>query len=117
MKNTTPGISFLSTEALKLIETLLANTYHGRLALTIQNFRLMQVERQEKFNLDELNKRSASTSDGFQVDLLAGKINTALCGLEFGEIVITVSKGRLSRIERVLKERFSDLSGLTGEGI
>ncbi|MDR1044788.1 MAG: YezD family protein [Candidatus Adiutrix sp.] len=94
---------------------LLKTSFHGRITLVIQNFRLVQVERQENFSPDEL--LAPGGVQEFSRPALIKKINRALEHLEFGQVVIIFKKGRLSQIERIAKERVTDVSGLDGEGI
>ena len=129
-----------SGQVLQLISSLLQNIYHGSLALTVQNSCLIQLERQDKFSLEALNETMAGTpvkavrrrsggcpsgsadsemkqppdrsSETVQSRLFADKINAALRGLEFGQITIWVRKGRITRIERIIKERLSGFDDL-----
>ncbi|MDR3135441.1 MAG: YezD family protein, partial [Deltaproteobacteria bacterium] len=57
------------------------------------------------------------TLESFNPKTVKDKVVQALKGLEFGQVVLVVKKGRLVQIERHLKERFSDLQGLGGDGI
>jgi hypothetical protein len=94
---------------------LLAASFHGRITLVVQNFRLVQVERQENFNPDEL--LAPGGHQDFSRPALIKKISRALDNLEFGQVAIVVKKGRLSQIERIARERVTDILGLDGEGI
>jgi hypothetical protein len=83
-----------------------------------QNFRVGQVERRENFNPEELSELGLGLiEDAFNPKTVRDKIVGALKGLEFGQVVLVVKKGRLVQIERNSKERFVDLQGLGGDGI
>ncbi|MDR2366695.1 MAG: YezD family protein [Deltaproteobacteria bacterium] len=100
-----------------LIE-LLKKTFHGQVILITQNYRVVQVERKENFNPEDLQGVFLGLdSENFNPRAVKDKLVQALRGLEFGQVVLVVKKGRLVQIERHLKERFSDLQGLGGDGI
>jgi hypothetical protein len=108
---------FLEPKVLDGILELLRETYHGQLTIVNQNFRVVQVERRENFNPDELGGPLGLDGDRLNVGAVKKKISQALKGLEFGQVILVVKKGRLAQIERLQKERFSDLQGVYGDGI
>jgi hypothetical protein len=100
-----------------LIE-LLKKTFHGQVTLITQNYRVVQVERKENFNPEDLQEEYLGLNlETFNARTVKEKVIQALKGLEFGQVVLLIKKGRLVQIERHLKERFSDLQGLGGDGI
>lgn len=108
----------LDTWLLEGLTRLLQKTFHGQVVLITQNFRVVQVERRENFNPDELsNPNLGLAPETFNPQTVREKIIGALKGLEFGQVVLVIKKGRLVQIERNLKERFADLQGLGGDGI
>jgi hypothetical protein len=110
--------AILEASLLEGLMELLKKTFHGQLVLIVQNFRVVQIERKENFNPEDLlDKNLALTLESFKPQLVSQKLNQALKGLEFGQVVLVVKKGRLMQIERLQKERFSDLQGLAGDGI
>jgi hypothetical protein len=103
---------------LEALIVLLKKTYHGQVILITQNFRVVQVERKENFNPEELLEGHLGLNEeNFSPQTVKEKVIQALKGLEFGQVVLMIKKGRLVQIERHLKERFSDLQGLGGDGI
>jgi hypothetical protein len=103
---------------LEALLKLLVKTFHGQVTLITQNYRVVQVERKENFNPEELLDEYLGLSmDNFSPQTVKDKVVQALKGLEFGQVVLMIKKGRLVQIERHLKERFSDLQGLGGDGI
>ncbi|MDR1081785.1 MAG: YezD family protein [Deltaproteobacteria bacterium] len=113
----TPENDFLDPQVLDGILDLLKGTRHGQITIVNQNFRVVQVERRENFNPEELGISPAAGSGALNLDAVKKKISQALKGLEFGQVILVVKKGRLAQIERLQKERFSDLQGVYGDGI
>ncbi|MDR1872244.1 MAG: YezD family protein [Deltaproteobacteria bacterium] len=114
-KSVNPGLDPATLEG--LIQ-LVKKTYHGQIVLITQNFRVVQVERKENFNPEDLLDRNLGLkTEGLKAQALKDKITQALKGLEFGQVILVFKKGRLSQIERLQKERFSDTQGLSGDGI
>jgi hypothetical protein len=52
-----------------------------------------------------------------QGDRVNARINTALKGIRFGSVVLTIHDSRIVQIERIEKSRFDDLFLENGEGI
>ena len=114
-RSATPKIDATLLEGLT---RLLKRTFHGQVVLITQNYRVVQVERKENFNPEELSEPELGLlPESFNPQAVRDKIVQALKGLEFGQVVLVVKKGRLVQIERNLKERFADLQGLGGDGI
>ncbi|MDR3205266.1 MAG: YezD family protein [Deltaproteobacteria bacterium] len=112
------AVTVIEASTLDGLLNLLKKTFHGQVILITQNYRVVQVERRENFNPEELlDPNLGLKEDNFKPGAVRDKIVQALKGLEFGQIVLVVKKGRLVQIERHLKERFSDLQGLAGDGI
>jgi hypothetical protein len=110
--------AYLENAVLDGVIGLLRGTYHGQITIVLQNFRVVQVERKENFNPEELEGTPLGlTPGGFNPKAVRDKIVKALVGLEFGQIILVVKKGKLAQLERLQKERFSDLQGLGGDGI
>jgi hypothetical protein len=79
---------------------------------------VVQVERRENFSPEELAPVSLGLKDeGINLGEVQKRIINALKDLEFGQVILVVKKGRLAQIERLKKERFSDLQGVYGDGI
>ncbi|MDR1041488.1 MAG: YezD family protein [Deltaproteobacteria bacterium] len=108
---------FLEPRVLDGILELLRGTRHGQITIVNQNFRVVQVERRENFNPEELGGPPGLDAEALNLTAVKKKISQALKGLEFGQVVLVVKKGRLAQIERLQKERFSDLQGVYGDGI
>jgi hypothetical protein len=114
-----PQIDFSEPMAIDGVMSLLRRTFHGQITIITQNFRVVQVERKENFNPEELQGADALSlkEDGLNFEAVQKRIIGALKGLEFGQVVLVVKKGRLAQIERLRKERYSDLQGVYGDGI
>jgi hypothetical protein len=104
-------------EILDWIMSLIQHSFHGQIVLVTQNYRLVQIERQEKFNPEEVLENRADSQLASLEPQLRERISQALANLEFGQVVIVVKKGRLGQIERIAKVRYTDLIGLAGDGI
>ena len=100
------------------VVNLLKKTFHGQIVIISQNFRVVQVERKENFNPEELLSDSLGLADDLgDSSQILKKISQALNGLEFGQVILLIKKGRLGQIERLQKVRLSDVQGLGGDGI
>ncbi|GHV52645.1 hypothetical protein FACS1894206_01770 [Deltaproteobacteria bacterium] len=109
----------ISEELMVGIMQVLYGTFHGDVTLVSQNFRLVQIERHEKIRPDDLFKKRANPlrAGSTLPAAITDKIRESWQGLEFGQVVISIKEGRIVRIDRTVKERVRDLSGLFGEGI
>jgi hypothetical protein len=105
----------LTPAVLDALMNLLERSFHGQITLIVQNFRLVQIERKENYNPDEL--LTLDKLKGLNRQPVIKKLAQALDNLEFGQVVIVLKKGRIAQIERIVKERLTDLTGLDGEGI
>lgn len=116
---TPPPTDIMEPFILEGVTDLLRRTFHGQITIITQNFRVVQVERKENFNPEELSGEVnlALKDDGINLPVVRKRIAEALKGLEFGQVILVVKKGRLAQIERLRKERYSDLQGVYGDGI
>lgn len=113
-----PSTAVVDNSFLEALMELLKKTFHGQVTLITQNYRVVQIERKENFNPEELQEGYLGLNlENFNSRAVKDKVVQALKGLEFGQVVLMIKKGRLVQIERHLKERFSDLQGLLGDGI
>jgi hypothetical protein len=109
----------LSAEIGTTIERLIKETTFGSLLLVVQDSRVVQVERNEKFQFPAPRKSSANllhrVPPSGQEAL--SELSAALKGLQFGQIVVKIQEGRAVQIDRTEKRRFPDLTGISGDGI
>jgi hypothetical protein len=68
-------------------------------------FKIMNANREE--NIDKSN----------QGDRVNTRVNTALKGLRYGSVILTIHDSRIVQIERIEKSRFDDLYLESGDGI
>ena len=109
----------LTAEAEITIERLVKETASGSLLLIVQDSRVVQVERNEKFRFPAPRKTAAELPLGLSVSehqTLPGIIG-ALSGLEFGQVVVKIQEGRVIQIDRTEKLRLPKLDGMYGDGI
>jgi hypothetical protein len=113
------GQAFTTAESkiLNGIISLLKRTYHGQIVIINQNYKVVQVERKENFNPEEILMPSLGLEELVNPDQIMKKLSEALVGLEFGQVILVIKKGRLVQIERLQKVRLSDVQGLGGDGI
>jgi hypothetical protein len=91
----------------------------GHITLISQNFRLIQIERNEKIRIGEQSKAKEKDKNEIFPNRarICQKVQQQFRGLEYGQIIIVINNGVIVRIERIEKQRFSDFTGLDGEGI
>lgn len=102
----------------KIIEALQSMT-HGNVTLVTQNFRLVQIERNEKIRACDMGEYEVNpTAPGeHECQGICRKIQQQFRNLEYGQIVIVVKTGRIVQVERTEKHRFQEFTGRDGEGI
>ena len=109
----------LSTEVGATIERLIKETAFGSLLLVVQDSRVVQVERNEKFQFPAPRKNAAGLSQGMPATAqkaLSG-LSAALKGLQFGQVAVKIQESRIVQIDRTEKRRMPDLIGISGDGI
>ena len=108
----------LTPEVRETVSRLMREIQFGSLTFTVQDGRIVQLERNETFQFPavppkvqpsrQVPKPAAESLPG-----LAG----ALAGLRFGQVVVKFQAGRAIQIDRTEKRRWSDLMGIGGDGI
>lgn len=109
----------LSSAALKIITSLMQEIFHGEINLIVQNSCLIQIERNEKMRLVDISKYAAYHKKTQQIDYtpVCEKIQQEFSDLAFGNIAIIIKSGKVTQVEKTEKYRFSDFTGMDGEGI
>ncbi|NLD99402.1 MAG: YezD family protein [Fibrobacter sp.] len=64
-----------------------------------------------------MNTKDNNPVKNNQPDKVVARISSALRGLRYGSVILTVHDSRIVQIERVEKNRFEDLYLENGEGI
>lgn len=108
----------LAPEVRETVSRLMREIQFGTLTLTVQDGRIVQLERNETFQFPALAPKAqpswqASKPAAESLTGLAG----ALAGLQFGQVVVKFQAGRAIQIDRTEKRRWSDLMGIGGDGI
>jgi hypothetical protein len=109
----------LSAEVGATIERLIKETAFGSLLLVVQDSRVVQVERNEKFQFPAPRNHAAKLSHELQATAqksLSG-LSAALKGLQFGQVAVKIQESRIVQIDRTEKRRMTDLMGISGDGI
>lgn len=111
--------SALSKHLMEQIVDVLKTTFHGNVTLVTQNFRLVQIERNEKIRPCDMVTRDQKLNVEKKSDYtqIGKKIQKEFGDLEYGQIVIVIKEGKIIQIERTEKHRFQEFTGLDGEGI
>lgn len=108
----------ISASTMTLVVELVNSISHGTVTFTIQDGRLLQLERNDKIRLDASEKGIKShllTPD--QTQRLQSRLQEELRDLRFGQILLHVKNGIIAQIERTEKQRYSGLEGIYGDGI
>jgi len=111
--------SAISKHLMEQIVDVLKTTFHGNVTLVTQNFRLVQIERNEKIRPCDMITRDQKLNVEKKSDYMqiGKKIQKEFGDLEYGQIVIVIKEGKIIQIERTEKHRFQEFTGLDGEGI
>lgn len=109
----------LNSAALKIITSLMQEIFHGEINLIVQNSCLIQIERNEKMRLVDISKYAAYHKKTQRIDYtpICEKIQQEFSDLAFGNIAIIIKSGKVTQVEKTEKYRFSDFTGMDGEGI
>ncbi len=108
----------LTPEVRETVSRLMREIQFGTLTLTVQDGRIVQLERNETFQFPALSPKAQPSRQASNpaVESLAG-LAGALAGLKFGQVVVKLQAGRTIQIDRTEKRRWSDLMGIGGDGI
>jgi hypothetical protein len=110
----------ITSAALEQIMAIVKDIGHGNITLMTQNFRLIQIERNEKIrpcDLETPAKPEKNIRRGCNYAAARAGILEACQALEYGQVVIVIKNGKIVQIDRTEKQRFPSLVGLNGDGI
>lgn len=99
----------------QVLRTCLAELGFGSIALTLQDGRVVQVEKKEVFRLP--CRGAARQASPQETASLVQRILGGLEGLAYGRMELKVQDGRVTQVETTAKLRGSDWQGLDGDGI
>ena len=108
----------LTPEVRETVSRLMREIQFGSLTFTVQDGRIVQLERNETFQFAAVppNVQPARQVPKPAAESLPG-LAGALAGLRFGQVVVKFQAGRAIQIDRTEKRRWSDLMGIGGDGI
>jgi hypothetical protein len=109
----------LTAEISATVTQLIRETSFGSLVFIVQDSRIVQLERNEKYRFSALAKSSPVRLKAVKpiaADPLP-RIQASLADLQFGQVVVKIQEGRVVQIDRTEKKRIPDLVGLGGDGI
>ena len=110
----------ITTVALDQIMAIVKDISHGNITLMTQNYRLVQIERNEKIRPYDLEKplpKAESSHEICNYQAARAGILEACRTLEYGQVVIVIKDGKIVQIDRTEKQRFPSLVGINGDGI
>jgi hypothetical protein len=112
-------INPLTAEIGAAVTRLIRETAFGSLVFIVQDSRIVQLERNEKYQFSALAKKlpvRLQTVKPIVTDPLP-RIQASLADLQFGQVVVKIQEGRVVQIDRTEKKRIPDMVGLGGDGI
>lgn len=105
-------------QVLEIIEQAVQSIQFGILSLTIQDRRIVQIERTEKFQISAVAAAAAKPLRQLEeARLIRDRILAELKGLQYGQVIVKMIDGRVAQIEKTEKRRFPEVVGLYGDGI
>ncbi len=109
----------ITPKIMEQIVSVLKSTFHGNVTLITQNFRLVQIERNEKIRPCDIasNDKQFGLKEKHDYSAVRIKIEEACKNLEYGQVVIVIKEGKIVQIDRTEKRRFPELTGIYGDGI
>lgn len=110
----------VTPKIMEQISSIIKSTFHGNVTLVTQDFRIVQIERNEKIRPYDSKTKANEVSvlqDKQDFSAIQSKIRESCETLEFGQVVIVIKEGRVVQIDRTEKQRFSNLIGVYGDGI
>ena len=100
-------------EVLKFVIDELQKIQNGEIIFIAQDGYLMQVEIRKRRRVSDWQEENLPREDK-NFSLLEKNIRQEFSKLDYGQLSIKIQKGRVTQIERVVRQRFT---GLDGEGI
>lgn len=110
----------VSSQVAEQISAIIDNTFHGNIVLVVQDYQLIQIDRNEKIRPvthGNLAKKNTITQKGINSNLMWTSIESALLQLAYGQVVVVVKQGKIVQIERTEKKRVPGLMEGDGDGI
>ena len=100
----------------ELLQQMLQELSFGSVILTLQDGRVLQVEKREVFRLPYAAPKSAAPAapDAAQV---VNRILAGLGALAYGRMELKVQGGKVTQVETTAKLRGCDWQGMDGDGI
>ena len=103
----------IPAEVLKFVTDELQKIQNGEIIFIAQDGYLMQVEIRKRRRVADWKEENLPREDK-NFSLLEKNIRQEFSKLDYGQLSIKIQKGRVTQIERVVRQRFT---GLDGEGI
>ena len=109
----------LTDETSTLVERLIKETTLGSLTFIVQDSHVIQLERHEKYQFSNRPQKAEAKTRLKLVEPRqpVERIQSALAGIQLGQVVVKVQAGRIVQIDRTEKQRLQELMGVGGDGI
>lgn len=100
----------------ELLQQVLQQLSFGSVILTLQDGRVLQVEKREVFRLPYAASKSAAAASPDTAPVVK-RILAALGTLAYGRMELKVQGGKVTQVETTAKLRGCDWQGMDGDGI
>jgi hypothetical protein len=106
-------------QVLEMLNHFLHTAQDGYIVLGVQDGYVVKVEKVEKFVISiESRKSGYIISDkAYSQHPLQAKILAELQTIQYGQLIVRLTKGQVKEIEKVQKNRVDELEGMHGDGI
>lgn len=108
-----------SSQVLEIINHFLFTADNGSLILTVQDCVIVKIEKIEKFIITSKRREGGYIKYGkpLKPQPLLNRIVEELEKIEYGQVVVRFTNGRIEQIEMTKKKRMDELDGTDGDGI
>jgi len=111
----TPKIAEQTGWALPILSTTLQTMRQGSVALVFQDGKIVHIERNEVFRPHKGADTAIRTAA--EALRLAEQLVRAAANLQYGQMNVKITDGRVVQVEKTEKRRVNDQIGLYGDGI
>ena len=101
----------------ELLQQVLQQLSFGSVILTLQDGRVLQVEKREVFRLPYYAASKSAAAAPTDTEPVVKRILAALGTLAYGRMELKVQGGKVTQVETTAKLRGSDWQGMDGDGI
>ena len=108
-----------TSEVRETVSRLMREMQFGYLTIAVQDGRVIQLERNEKFRFPDSRNTAAHVKSKYRPndEDWSPRLRDALTNLRFGQVIVKVQGGRIVQLDRTEKRRWPELMGVGGDGI